>query len=174
MTKIVKVDSVHGFPIWVKDEDGVAVEDLTDDDFDKLVFQGSAIDNATVVTVTECAAGGGRYWVTLTPASAADYEVAIYHATYNPAPRGWHEEFKATALGIPTVQELVDAVLDLADTVDGEETLRGAIKLLVAFAAGEGAGTVDKPYLDLSGTKERLAATFASDGSRATVTRDTT
>lgn len=181
MRDIVKVNVAVSFPIWVFDSSGDPVTGLVDANFTQWLTKDGAV-NAGAIVITETSAGSrpGRYNVTFTPDGVGVWECVVgptdaicaANSIARPALNG--REFLVTAIGVPTIQELVDAVLDLADTIDGEETLRGAIKLLVAPAAGVGAGTVDKPFLDLSGTKERIAATFASDGARATVTRDTT
>jgi len=182
MTDIAKVNVARTFPVWVFDSSGAPVTGLVDADFTKYATKDGAV-SGVAITVAETDSGTrpGRYDATVTPNAVAEcWEFAVgpndaaclAHSIAKPALQA--REFKVTALGIPTVQELVDAVLDLADTIDGEETLRGALQLITSFSAGEGGGSVDDPYLDLSGTKERIAATFKANGARDTVTRDST
>jgi hypothetical protein len=75
---------------------------------------------------------------------------------------------------VHSLGEIADAVLD--DAVEGSETLRQAVRLIRAAAAGKlsGAATTEITIRDAADTKARITATVDSDGNRSAVTTDAT
>ena len=68
----------------------------------------------------------------------------------------------------------VDAILD--DAIEGSLTLRQALRIILAAAAGKlsGAATTTVVVRDQADTKNRISATVDADGNRSAVTVDGT
>lgn len=98
-------------------------------------------------------------WNTTTPLSAAGVRSAVGLAAAN---------LDTQLDGIP------DAVLDEADGVETGVTLRQAMRLNLAAAAGKlsGAATTTIAIRDVGDTKDRITATVDADGNRTAVTTD--
>lgn len=170
-----KTGVVYSSRIYVKNAAGAAVTGLVSADFTTKQLSLNDANSAVVVTVTEIDAVNlpGHYKVTFTPNAAGFWHVRVAHPTHQPL--GWQDEIQVTDLGLgySSASEILTALLDIASTIDNV-TLRGALRLIVASAAGAGAGTASKPFKSLDGTKDRIASTFDSDGARGTVTKDVT
>lgn len=136
----------------------------------KQLYLNDAV-SAQAVTITEI--GLGHYKVTFTPNAAGYWYLRLTHSTYEV--EGWEDELQATDLGLgySSSSEILAALLDIASAIDNV-SIRGLLRLIAANVAGAGAGTASKPFLSLDGAKERIAATFASDGARDAVTKDVT
>ncbi len=66
----------------------------------------------------------------------------------------------------------VDAILD--DVVEGTETVRGMLRIIVGFVSGlcSGGGTASIAYRDMADTKDRIVLTVDGDGDRSVSTVD--
>jgi hypothetical protein len=77
---------------------------------------------------------------------------------------------------IPTANQNADALLDRADAVETGWTLRKALRILTAFAAGKtsGMGTSAPVFRNITDSKNRISATLDVDNNRTAVTSDGT
>lgn len=74
--------------LTVYNTSNVAVTGLSQANF-TIRISLNAVDQATVVTITEV--GNGRYTYSFTPSSTGYWHLLFTNATYNP--RGWQDEF---------------------------------------------------------------------------------
>lgn len=74
----------------------------------------------------------------------------------------------------PTAAQNAAALLDLADALEADLTVRQALRLIVAAEAGKvsGADGATVTIRDLADTKDRLVATVTADGDRTAIIRD--
>ncbi|NOS67922.1 MAG: hypothetical protein HOO67_06215 [Candidatus Peribacteraceae bacterium] len=77
---------------------------------------------------------------------------------------------------IPTANANADALLDRAAGVETSWTIRQAMRILLAVAAGKlsGAATTTVAIRDMADSKDRISATVDASGNRSAVTRDAT
>ena len=80
------------------------------------------------------------------------------------------------ALSAATQDAIADALLDRANGVETSWTLRQALRIMLAAAAGKlsGAATTSVAIRDVGDTKNRISATVDADGNRSAVTLDNT
>lgn len=74
----------------------------------------------------------------------------------------------ADALAADAIDEIIDEV------IEGSTTLRQALRLILAVAAGKSAGGGSSPvtFRDMADSKNRISATVDANGNRTAVTRD--
>lgn len=121
--------------------------------FRAAAINNSLVDGATVdVNVTAMAAG------TVTAAAVATGAI------------------DADALATDAAQEIADALLDRANGVETSYTLRQALRLILASAAGKlsGAATTTVTIRNIGDSKDRIIATVDADGNRSAFTYDLT
>ena len=80
------------------------------------------------------------------------------------------------ALSTAAQNAIADALLDRANGVESSWTLRQALRIILAAAAGKlsGAATTSVAIRDVGDTKNRISATVDADGNRSAVTLDNT
>lgn len=78
------------------------------------------------------------------------------------------------ALSAATQNAIADALLDRANGIEASWTLRQALRIMLAAAAGKlsGAATTSVAIRDVGDTKNRISATVDADGNRSAVTLD--
>lgn len=77
---------------------------------------------------------------------------------------------------LPAANDIATAILDLANGVETDRTVREALRLILSAVAGKlsGAGTSTVTIKDTSDTKTRITATVDSSGNRTAITYDDT
>ncbi len=167
VTKKVSVLVRAEFVVYDTNNDPVV--GLGNGDFTKLLSK-DGVDDATAITIAEVA--NGRYTYTFTPGSVAYWSVVIRNATYNK--RGWQDEYDVTTDGNPSVADIANGLLDLANAVD-TKTLRQIFRLMGAFGAGKSSGTALTDVVRaIDDSKDRITATIDANGHRTAVTTDLT
>ena len=145
-----------------------------------VVLSGATIDDKVVNAVLAHFSIQNRY-----PA-VADVQSGLATAAALATVSGYVDELEsrltaaragyldALNTGVPLSAAAVDAVLD--DVVEGSTTLRQAVRLMLAVAAGKssGGGSTTITFRDLADTKARVTATVDANRNRTAVTRDAT
>lgn len=77
---------------------------------------------------------------------------------------------------LPAANDIATALLDLANGVETDRTVREALRLILSAVAGKlsGAGTTQVKIRDAADTKDRITATVDAQGNRTAITYDDT
>jgi hypothetical protein len=146
----------------VYDAANAGVTGLVDGNFTKRLTLNGAND-ATAVTVTEVA--NGRYTYTFTPGSTGHWHVWITNATYNL--RGWTEDFDVTTDGAPSLSDITNDILTRTDGVETGFTVRRALRIIAAAAAGKVSGGPGSPvFRNMADTADQITGTADASGNR--------
>lgn len=92
----------------------------------------------------------------------------------NPVTAGTVNDKTGYALTSGEHDSIASALLDLADGVETDWTLRESIRIVLSALAGKATSNGSTSWVsrDMADTKDRITATTTTDGSRTAVTRD--
>lgn len=107
------------------------------------------------------------------------YNIGTYLAAAVATAQGVWEYATRTITGVTTAggQAIADAILDRADAIETGATPRGALRLILADAAGKASGGGTTTFIlrnAVADTKPRITATVDLDGNRSAITWDQT